>query len=245
MVIAEQMAARSLVKRGRRSIVIPDENWDRLDSPHMAPQVEQSFRTARANNASIWGISQAIEDYTGTPERPRPAGPGILNSAAIKWIREAQTYLNAKLRERDIGRLPRLRIAHHRAGAVINLSLPGGVSITARSSGAALGEERHEPGIISVSIHRVKMAAVGNPSVISLRLKGQDRGRYDAPVLEAARWTADLLISFNEETARRKITFGWGVTVKLRFPFAYVAGSRRKSCCLQVSGDTDDHPTRT
>ncbi|MGH8272590.1 MAG: hypothetical protein ACRESG_09735, partial [Gammaproteobacteria bacterium] len=36
MVIAEQMAARSAARRGRRSIVILDENWDMLDSPHMA-----------------------------------------------------------------------------------------------------------------------------------------------------------------------------------------------------------------
>jgi hypothetical protein len=86
MIIAQQMAARSTANQGRRSIVVLDENWDMLDSPHMAPQVEQSFRTARANNASIWGISQAIEDYTGTPERPRPAGPGILQSTSVKWI---------------------------------------------------------------------------------------------------------------------------------------------------------------
>lgn len=86
MIIAQQMAARSTATNGRRSIVVLDENWDMLDSPYMAPQVEQSFRTARTNNASIWGISQAIEDYTGSPERPRPAGPGILQSTSVKWI---------------------------------------------------------------------------------------------------------------------------------------------------------------
>ncbi|HEX4166764.1 MAG TPA: hypothetical protein VHZ55_14965, partial [Bryobacteraceae bacterium] len=86
MIIAQQMAARSTATNGRRSIVALDENWDMLDSPHMAPQVEQSFRTARTNNASIWSISQAIEDYTGVPEKPRPAGPGILQSISVKWI---------------------------------------------------------------------------------------------------------------------------------------------------------------
>lgn len=86
MIIAQQMAARSTAGQGRRSIVALDENWDMLDSPHMAPQVEQSFRTARTNNASIWGISQAIEDYTGLPDKPRPAGPGILQSTSVKWI---------------------------------------------------------------------------------------------------------------------------------------------------------------
>lgn len=86
LVIAQQMAVRSTANHGRRSVVILDENWAMLDSPHMAPQVEQSFRTARTNNASIWGISQAVEDYTGSPERPRPAGPGILNSSAMKWV---------------------------------------------------------------------------------------------------------------------------------------------------------------
>jgi hypothetical protein len=86
MIIAQQMAARSTASHGRRSVVIQDETWDMLDSPHMAPQVEQSFRTSRANNASIWGVSQAIEDFTGTTDKPRAVGPGILQSTAIKWI---------------------------------------------------------------------------------------------------------------------------------------------------------------
>jgi len=98
LVIAQQMAMRSTGNQGRRSIVVLDENWAMLDSPHMAPQVEQSFRTARTNNASIWGISQALEDYTGTPERPRPNGPGILNSTAMKWV-GVQTGAGAALRQ--------------------------------------------------------------------------------------------------------------------------------------------------
>jgi hypothetical protein len=48
--------------------------------------VVQLFRTARKRNACVWGISQAVEDFTGTPDRPNEFGGAILATTAIKLI---------------------------------------------------------------------------------------------------------------------------------------------------------------
>ncbi|HVI08173.1 MAG TPA: hypothetical protein VND65_07740, partial [Candidatus Binatia bacterium] len=57
-----------------------------LDSPTLAPEVVQLFRTARKRNASVWGISQTVEDFVGTESQPREHGPGILKNASTKII---------------------------------------------------------------------------------------------------------------------------------------------------------------
>jgi hypothetical protein len=46
----------------------------------------QLFRTARKRNACVWGISQAVEDFTGTPDKPNEFGGAILATTAIKMI---------------------------------------------------------------------------------------------------------------------------------------------------------------
>ena len=46
----------------------------------------QLFRTARKRNACVWGLSQAIEDFTGTPDRPNQFGGAILTTTATKMI---------------------------------------------------------------------------------------------------------------------------------------------------------------
>jgi len=46
----------------------------------------QLFRTARKRNACVWGISQAVEDFTGTPDKPNEFGGAILATTAIKLI---------------------------------------------------------------------------------------------------------------------------------------------------------------
>ena len=56
----------------------------------MAPQVEQLFRTGRKRGASIWGISQALEDFVGTEAQPRPHGPGIVKNVSTKIIGQQQ-----------------------------------------------------------------------------------------------------------------------------------------------------------
>jgi len=86
MLIATAMAARATGKTGRPSITVLDECWFLLDSPALAPEVVQLFRTARKRNSSVWGISQTVEDFVGTESQPRMHGPGILKNATTKII---------------------------------------------------------------------------------------------------------------------------------------------------------------
>jgi type IV secretory pathway VirB4 component len=86
ILIASSMAARATGKTGRPSISVLDECWFLLDSPSLAPEVVQLYRTARKRNSSVWGISQTVEDFVGTEFQPRVHGPGILKNASTKII---------------------------------------------------------------------------------------------------------------------------------------------------------------
>jgi type IV secretory pathway VirB4 component len=86
MMIANAMAERASGRSGRPSITVLDECWSLLDSPVLAPEVVQLFRTARKRNSSVWGISQTLEDFVGTSTQPRPHGPGIVKNANTKLI---------------------------------------------------------------------------------------------------------------------------------------------------------------
>jgi type IV secretory pathway VirB4 component len=86
MLIANAMAERSSGRSGQMSITVLDECWSLLDSPVLAPEVVQLFRTARKRNSSVWGISQALEDFVGTDRQPRIHGPGIIKNATSKII---------------------------------------------------------------------------------------------------------------------------------------------------------------
>jgi type IV secretory pathway VirB4 component len=86
MIIANAMAERASGRSGQPNITVLDECWSLLESPVLAPQVEQLFRTGRKRGASIWGISQALEDFVGTESKPRPHGPGIVNNVSTKII---------------------------------------------------------------------------------------------------------------------------------------------------------------
>src|ERR1035441_4209827 len=66
MIIANAMSERASGRSGQANITVLDECWSLLDSAVLAPQVEQLFRTGRKRGASIWGISQALEDFVGT-----------------------------------------------------------------------------------------------------------------------------------------------------------------------------------
>jgi hypothetical protein len=48
--------------------------------------VVQLFRTARKRGASVWGISQTLEDFVGTKQRPKEHGAGILRNTSVKVI---------------------------------------------------------------------------------------------------------------------------------------------------------------
>ena len=86
MLIANAMAERASGRSGQPSITVLDECWSLLDSPVLAPEVVQLFRTARKRNSSVWGISQTLEDFVGTSIQPRPHGPGIVKNANTKLI---------------------------------------------------------------------------------------------------------------------------------------------------------------
>ena len=86
MLIANAMATRAAGTSGQPSITVLDECWSLLDSPTLAPEVVQLFRTARKRNSSVWGISQTVEDFVGTAGQPREHGPGILKNATIKIV---------------------------------------------------------------------------------------------------------------------------------------------------------------
>lgn len=86
LLIARATAQRASGKAGRRSITVLDECWFLLDSPVLASEVVQLFRTARKRNASIWAVSQTAEDFVGTETNPRVHGPGIVKNATTKII---------------------------------------------------------------------------------------------------------------------------------------------------------------
>ena len=86
LLIAHATAQRASGAAGRRSITVLDECWFLLDSPVLAPEVVQLFRTARKRNASVWGISQTAEDFVGTESNPRVHGAGIVKNSSTKII---------------------------------------------------------------------------------------------------------------------------------------------------------------
>lgn len=86
LLIAYATSKRAEGQTGARSITALDECWALLQSPSLGPQVEQLFRTARKRNACVWGISQAVEDFTGTPDKPNRIGGAILTTTALRFI---------------------------------------------------------------------------------------------------------------------------------------------------------------
>jgi hypothetical protein len=95
MIIANAMAERGSGRHGQLSITVLDECWALLDSPVLAGEVVQLFRTARKRNSSVWGISQTVEDFVGTETQPRLHGPGIVKNATTKIIGQQRGDLTA------------------------------------------------------------------------------------------------------------------------------------------------------
>ena len=95
MLIANAMAERASGRSGQMSITVLDECWALLDSPVLAPEVVQLFRTARKRNASVWAISQTLEDFVGTEKQPRIHGPGIVKNSTTKIIGQQRGDLTA------------------------------------------------------------------------------------------------------------------------------------------------------
>jgi type IV secretory pathway VirB4 component len=93
--IANAMAERASGRSGQFSITVLDECWALLDSPVLASEVVQLFRTARKRNSSVWAISQTLEDFVGTEKQPRPHGPGIVKNSTTKIIGQQRGDLSA------------------------------------------------------------------------------------------------------------------------------------------------------
>jgi type IV secretory pathway VirB4 component len=98
LLIAHSTAQRASGKTGQPSITVLDECWFLLDSPVLAPEVVQLFRTARKRNASVWGISQTAEDFVGSESKPRAHGAGIVKNSTTKIVGRQPGYTTA-LRE--------------------------------------------------------------------------------------------------------------------------------------------------
>ena len=86
LLIAYATTKRAQGKGNKRCITVLDECWALLQSPSLAPVVVQLFRTARKRNACVWGLSQAVEDFTGTPDKPNEFGGAILATTTTKMI---------------------------------------------------------------------------------------------------------------------------------------------------------------
>ena len=54
------------------------------------PRSSNCSEPAESAGASIWGISQALEDFVGTETQPRPHGPGIVKNVSTKIIGQQQ-----------------------------------------------------------------------------------------------------------------------------------------------------------
>jgi len=78
MLIATAMSARATGKTGRPSITVLDECWFLLDSPALAPEVVQLYRTARKRNSSVVGYqpgSRRLRGHGVSAAGPRSRHP--------------------------------------------------------------------------------------------------------------------------------------------------------------------------
>src|SRR5260370_8640846 len=86
LLIASTTTKRAQGRANKRCITVLDECWALVQSASLGPVVVQLLRTARKRNACVWGISQAVEDFTGTPDKPNEFGGAILATTAVKMI---------------------------------------------------------------------------------------------------------------------------------------------------------------
>jgi hypothetical protein len=95
MLIANAMADRASVEAANSASPCSTKCWALLDSPVLAAEVVQLFRTARKRNASVWAISQTLEDFVGTEKQARTHGPGIIKNSTTKIIGQQRGDLTA------------------------------------------------------------------------------------------------------------------------------------------------------
>jgi type IV secretory pathway VirB4 component len=86
LLIAWATTKRAGGNTGGKSITVLEECWMLLQSPVLAPVVVQLYRTGRKRNAGVWGVSQAVEDFTGTTQAPNEFGAAIVKNTTTKII---------------------------------------------------------------------------------------------------------------------------------------------------------------
>ena len=86
LLIAWATTKRAGGNTGAKSITVLEECWMLLQSPVLAPVVVQLYRTGRKRNAGVWGVSQAVEDFTGTTQAPNEFGAAIVKNTTTKII---------------------------------------------------------------------------------------------------------------------------------------------------------------
>ena len=86
LMIAYTTSRRAEGRQGARCLTVLDECWAMNKIPVLAEVVEGLFRTARKRNACVWAVSQAVEDFTGTPDAPNLIGGAILATTAVRLI---------------------------------------------------------------------------------------------------------------------------------------------------------------
>jgi len=86
LLIAWATTKRASGKSSHKSITVLEECWMLLESPFLADLVAQLYRTARKRNGAVWGVSQAIEDFTGTTQAPNAFGAAILKNTTTKIV---------------------------------------------------------------------------------------------------------------------------------------------------------------
>jgi type IV secretory pathway VirB4 component len=94
LLIAYATTKRAQGNGQQRSITVLDECWSLLETKSLGGVVVQLFRTARKRNACVWGISQAIADFTGSIDKPNEFGEAILTTTAMKMIGRQKGNLN-------------------------------------------------------------------------------------------------------------------------------------------------------
>jgi hypothetical protein len=94
LLIAYATTKRAQGNGHQRSITVLDECWSLLETESLGSVVVQLFRTARKRNACVWGISQAIADFTGSIDKPNEFGEAILTTTAMKMIGRQKGNLN-------------------------------------------------------------------------------------------------------------------------------------------------------
>jgi hypothetical protein len=86
LLIAYATTRRAQGKENKRSVTVLEEFADILASASLGPVAVQFFRTGRKRNSGVWAVSQAVEDFTGTPDKPNEFGAAILATTSVKMI---------------------------------------------------------------------------------------------------------------------------------------------------------------